>query len=51
MHVTEVPAVQVPDWQVSLWVHELLSLHEVPFALAGFEQVPVSTPHAPASWH
>jgi hypothetical protein len=51
VQVTDVPAVQVPDWQVSVWVHALLSLHEVPFALAGFEQAPVSTPHAPASWH
>jgi hypothetical protein len=51
VHVTELPPEQVPAWQLSPVVHALLSLHEVPFAFGGFEQVPVSTPHAPASWH
>ena len=27
------------------------SAHVVPFALAGFEQVPVEVSHVPASWH
>ncbi|HXU04619.1 MAG TPA: hypothetical protein VN903_26840 [Polyangia bacterium] len=29
----------------------LPSLHDVPFALAGFEQAPVCMLHVPASWH
>jgi hypothetical protein len=49
VHVTALPPAHVPDWQVSVCVQALPSLHEVPFALAGFEQAPASTPHAPAS--
>jgi hypothetical protein len=36
---------------VSPTVHTLESLHVVPFALAGFEHVPVAGLHVPASWH
>ena len=49
VHDTELPAVQVPPWQVSASVQALPSLQVVPLALAGFEHVPVSAPHAPAS--
>src|SRR3954462_7757631 len=42
---------QAPAWQVSVWVHALLSSHVVPFALAGFVQTPVAGLHAPTSWH
>ena len=51
MHVTEVPPVQVPFWQVSVWVQLLPSLHEVPFAAVGFEHAPVVESHVPAEWH
>ena len=40
-----------PAWQLDVPVHASLSLHALPFALGGFEHVPVSAPHAPASWH
>jgi hypothetical protein len=43
--------VQVPAWQVSVCVHELPSEHELPLALAGFEQTPVAELHDPAVWH
>jgi hypothetical protein len=43
--------VHVPDWQVSVCVQPLPSLHALPFALGGFEHAPDSTPHAPARWH
>ena len=40
---------QTPAWQLDVPVHASLSLHALPFALGGFEHVPVSAPHAPAS--
>ena len=46
--VTGLPPVQVPDWQVSVCVQALPSLHAVPFALAGFEQAPVDGSQVPA---
>ena len=42
---------QVPPWQVSLWVQAFPSLQAVPFAFEGFEQTPVAGLHVPASWH
>jgi hypothetical protein len=33
--------VQVPFWQVSVWVQLLPSLQDVPLAAMGFEQAPV----------
>jgi hypothetical protein len=50
-HVTELPPVHVPAWQLSPSVHALPSLHTVPFAATGFEQVPVLGLHVPAVWH
>lgn len=50
-HVTAVPAMQVPLWQMSPVVHALLSLHVVPFALVGLEQTPVLVLQVPALWH
>jgi hypothetical protein len=44
---TAEPAVQVPDWQVSEAVQALPSLHDVPFAFAGFEQRPVEELQVP----
>src|SRR5439155_544869 len=49
--VTELPAVHVPPWQVSLSVQASPSLHPVPSALLGFEHSPVPGLHVPASWH
>ena len=43
--------VQVPVWQLSLCVQALPSLQAVPFAFAGFEQVPVLRSQVPARWH
>ena len=42
---------QVPLVQASEVVHALPSLHAVPFALFGFEHVPVAALHTPATWH
>jgi hypothetical protein len=36
---------------VSVWVQALPSLHDVPSAFAGFEQIPVDVLHVPTSWH
>jgi hypothetical protein len=46
--VIAVPAVHTPATQVLLAVHILLSLHVVPSAAAGFEQMPVAAAQAPA---
>jgi hypothetical protein len=48
---TGVPGWQVPDAQVSLVVHALLALQDVPSAATGFEQVPVVELHVPTVWH
>jgi hypothetical protein len=45
------PPVHAPDWQVSGLVQPLPSLHDAPFAFAGFEQTPVDGLHVPAVWH
>jgi hypothetical protein len=50
-HVTGFAPVQVPDWQASVCVHALPSLHDVPLAFSGFEQTPVDVLQVPASWH
>jgi hypothetical protein len=36
---------------VSVCVQALPSLHDVPFALLGFEHTPVLVLHVPTSWH
>jgi hypothetical protein len=51
VHVTWLPAVQAPAWQVSFRSHALPSLHDVPFATVGFEQAPELGSHVPAAWH
>src|SRR5207245_1666913 len=51
VHTTELPPVQVPAWQVSVWVQASPSVHAVPSALAGVEQWPVAGSQVPASWH
>ena len=51
VHVTGFEPVHVPLWHVSVCVHALPSLHDVPFAAAGFEHDPVLVSHVPATWH
>jgi len=51
VHVTGFVPVHVPLWHESVCVHALLSLHVVPFAATGFEQMPVEGLHVPAAWH
>ena len=51
VQVTGLAPVHVPDWQASVWVQALPSLHDVPFALAGLEHWPVAESQVPASWH
>ena len=43
--------VHVPDWHASVCVQALPSLHDVPSAAFGFEQLPVAGSHVPATWH
>src|SRR5213594_808388 len=43
--VTGLPPVQLPGWQVSVWVQALPSLPAVPSGAAGFEQAPVESSH------
>jgi hypothetical protein len=43
--------VQVPPTHVSVWVQAFPSLHVVPFAAFGVEQVPDAGLQAPAVWH
>jgi hypothetical protein len=47
-HVTAPEPEQIPAWQASVVVQAFPSLHVVPLALAGFEQVPVAALHVPA---
>src|SRR2546425_114769 len=49
--MTGLAPVQTPVWHVSVCVHPLPSLHAVPLAALGFEQVPVAGLHVPATWH
>jgi len=50
VHVTGLAPVQVPVWQVSVWVQALPSLQLVPSGCAGFEQMPVEGLQAPIAW-
>jgi hypothetical protein len=50
LHVTAAPP-QTPAVHTSALVQALPSLHVVPFAFAGFEQIPVAGAHVPAVWH
>jgi hypothetical protein len=51
VHVTAVPGMHAPEWQVSLVVHALPSVHDAPSAFAGFEQTPVLGLQTPTAWH
>ena len=48
VHTTGFAPVHTPDWQLSVCVQALASLHDVPSAFAGFEQTPVPGLHVPA---
>jgi hypothetical protein len=50
VHVTGVPDVQTPSWQVSDCVHALPSVHAEPSDLGGLEQAPVAVSQTP-TWH
>jgi hypothetical protein len=43
------PATHAPEWQVSGLVQLSPSLHELPSAMSGFEQLPVAGLHVPAA--
>jgi hypothetical protein len=45
------PPTHAPVWQASFCVQMLPSLHAVPFAAGGFEQMPVAGLQDPAAWH
>ena len=51
VHTTGLAPAHTPLWHVSVCVHASASLHVEPFALAGFEQIPVAGAHVPTSWH
>jgi hypothetical protein len=51
VQVTGLEPVQLPPWQVSVWVHMLLSLQGSPLGLAGFEHIPFAGLQVPAMWH
>jgi hypothetical protein len=51
VHTVGDPDEQAPDWQVSPFVQALPSVHAVPFAAAGFGQMPVCGSQTPATWH
>src|SRR5207245_2531427 len=51
LQTTGFAPVQVPAWQVSVWVQALPSLQAAPSALAGVEQVPLAGSQMPATWH
>src|SRR5947208_2723922 len=51
VQTTGLEPVQVPVWQVAVWVQALPSLHAVPFVAVGLEHWPVAVLQVPATWH
>ena len=51
VHATGLPPAQLPALHVSVCVQASPSSQLAPFALGGFEQVPVLGLHVPATWH
>src|SRR5437870_5797422 len=51
VHTPGLAPVQVPLWQVSVWVQALPSLHAVPLLAFGLEHWPVAELQVPATWH
>src|SRR6478736_3604749 len=50
VQVSGLPPPQVPDVQVWIPLQRLSSSHTVPSGASGFEQMPVSGLHVPATW-
>jgi hypothetical protein len=50
-HVTGIPLVQAPAWQVSPLKQRFPVLNTVPLASGGLEQTPVAGEHEPTAWH
>src|SRR5205807_2018129 len=50
-HTTGFVPVQVPAWQVSVWVQASPSVQALPSALLGLEQAPLAGSPTPAPWH
>jgi hypothetical protein len=50
VHVTGLDPVHVPLLHVSVCVHALPSLHDVPVS-GGFVHTPVVVTHVPTPWH
>src|SRR5206468_1418011 len=42
---------QVPAWQVSVWVQASPSVQALPLGFSGLEQVPLTGSQTPATWH
>jgi hypothetical protein len=51
LQVTGFDPAHTPAWQTSVCVQAFPSLHAVPSAAFGFEQVPLPGSHTPAVWH
>jgi hypothetical protein len=51
VHTTGFVPVQVPAWQVSVWVQALLSSQVVPLGLVGLLHCPLAGLHTPGLWH
>src|SRR5207253_1179292 len=51
VQTTGLEPVQLPPWQVSVWVQALPSLHAVPLLAFGLEHRPVAVLQVPATWH
>jgi hypothetical protein len=49
VHTTGFSPAQIPIWQVSVWVHKLPSLQDVPSGNSGSEQIPVAGLQVPTS--
>ncbi len=49
VQVTGFEPVQIPTWQVSVWVQALPSSHFVPLGAVGFEHAPVVGSQVPAT--
>jgi hypothetical protein len=50
VHTRRLVPVHVPDWQESVCVQPLPSLHVVPSGATGLEQAPEEVSHVPATW-
>jgi hypothetical protein len=51
VHTTVFEPVQLPAWQMSVWVHKSPSSQLEPLGFCGFEQLPVAGLQVPTLWH